>query len=204
MACGDRPLNPSRLRWPALPDALTQQGWDHHPSFLAPSLQAALRRWGDTQRAALKQAGTGQGAAYRAHSVRGDRILWLDLAQGTAVERRLGRQLDALRQHLNQSLFMNLVDVEAHLAVYAPGQAYARHRDRFRHDDRRQVSWVGYLNEDWSPEAGGALRLHVPDGPVDVLPQSGAAVTFLSGDIEHEVCSATRERWSVAAWFRTR
>jgi SM-20-related protein len=150
-------------------------------------------------------AGTGKGASYRPVSVRGDRIAWLDLVAGTPAERAVGDHLRAVMAHLNRTLFLNLVDVEAHLAVYPPGHGYARHRDRFCNDDARTVSWVTYLNApDWTEGDGGALRLHLPEGPQDVLPRRGTAVAFLSADIEHEVCAATRERWSIAAWFRQR
>jgi SM-20-related protein len=195
---------PETSSWPHLSSALTEHGWAHSSTFLSPALVTALRNWGHRHQATLKNAGTGQGADFRANSVRGDRIRWLDGINGEPAEQALGQQLEALRQSLNRTLFLNLVDVEAHVAVYAPGQGYARHRDRFRQDDRRQVSLVVYLNDDWTPDQGGALRLHVTKGPVDCFPQAGHAVAFLSGEIEHEVLPATRDRWSVAAWFRSR
>lgn len=39
------------------------------------------------------------------------------------------------------------------------GAFYRRHLDRFRDDDRRMVSAVLYLNEDWQPQDGGQLRM---------------------------------------------
>ena len=51
---------------------------------------------------------------------------------------------------------------------------------------------------------GGALRLHLPDGAVDVPPRGGTLVLFLSAEIEHEVLPTTRERLSIAGWFRRR
>ena len=94
-----------------------------------------------------------------------------------------------------------LAEVEAHYARYAPGTGYARHSDRFRDSDSRVLSLVSYLNEDWQIEQGGALRLYLPQGTVDVMPQSGTSICFLS-EIEHEVLPATRERLSIAAWLR--
>ena len=72
-------------------------------------------------------------------------------------------------------------------------------------DDRRAVSAVFYLNSDWLPEQGGALRLYLADGrELDVLPEAGTLVVFLSADLPHEVLPATRERLSLTGWLRRR
>lgn len=61
---------------------------------------------------------------------------------------------------------------------------YRRHLDRFRDDDRRAVSAVFYLNENWQPGDGGELRMFLADEVVrDVQPTAGTLVVFLSGDI---------------------
>ena len=152
----------------------------------------------------LAPAATGRGEGRRLQpSLRGDRTLWLDDPRcGTAAAAFLA-QLDELRIALNQRLFLGLAEVEAHYARYAPGTGYARHRDRFRDSDARVVSLVAYLNEDWSDSDGGALRLHSADGAVDIAPIGGTAVCFRS-ELEHEVLPATRERLSIAGWFRRR
>jgi SM-20-related protein len=191
------------LEWKRLAADLSHDGWSKTDRFARPSLVARLLDLGLSRQAQFRAAGTGHGASFKTKSVRGDRIHWLELGnQGSAVEKDLAVCLEAMRAHLNQSLFLNLTSIEAHLAVYAPGEGYARHRDRFRDDDARTVSWVLYLNDDWLTCDAGALRLHLPTGPMDVLPLAGRAVTFMSADIEHEVCITQRERWSVAAWFR--
>jgi SM-20-related protein len=48
------------------------------------------------------------------------------------------------------------------------------------------------------------LRLHLHDGPCDIKPRPGCVVLFLSDEVEHEVLPATRDRWSIAGWFRRR
>ena len=111
------------------------------------------------------------------------------------------RALDALRRALNRGLQLGLLDLEAHYAIYAPGAAYARHRDRFRDDDARAVSIVLYLNADWQSDDGGALRLFDGAHSVDIVPKSGTLVAFTSDGIEHEVLPARRTRLSVAGWF---
>ena len=95
-------------------------------------------------------------------------------------------------------------EVEAHYAIYPPGTRYGRHRDRFRDDDARVLSCVLYLNDAWTHDDGGALRLYDGDGAIDVLPEGGRLVAFLSADFEHEVLPARRERLSIAGWFRRR
>ena len=75
---------------------------------------------------------------------------------------------------------------------------------RFRDDDARVLSSVTYLNADWGDRDGGALRLYLPRGAHDIAPRGGSLVLFLSAEIEHEVLPATRERLSIAGWFRRR
>jgi SM-20-related protein len=150
--------------------------------------------------------------AHRA-GIRGDSTLWLDDPRCGAASRQLLATLDDLRDALNQRLFQGLTEVEAHYASYPPDTGYARHRDRFRDNDAnasaassRILSLVCYLNDDWSEADGGALRLYLDpgaleDGAVDVRPLGGSSICFLS-ELEHEVLPATRERLSIAAWFR--
>jgi SM-20-related protein len=115
--------------------------------------------------------------------------------------------MDTLRRSLNRRLLLGMDEFEAHYALYAAGTHYARHHDRFRDDDARVLSSVLYLNLAWHDADGGALRLYldaaVPDAHLDIYPRDGTLVLFLSGDFEHEVLPATRERLSVAGWFRS-
>lgn len=153
---------------------------------------------------ALHAALIGQGRQHQQDiSVRGDRTLWLDDPRcGDAAALYL-KQLHTLRTQLNRRLFLGLDEDEAHYACYPPGASYQRHRDSFQHSDSRVLSLVSYLNQDWQPEQGGHLRLHLDSGAVDVPPMLGTGVCFLS-TIEHEVLPATRERLSIAAWMRRR
>jgi SM-20-related protein len=113
--------------------------------------------------------------------------------------------MDDLRRAFNQCLLLGLEEFESHYAVYPPGAGYVRHLDRLRDDDARVLSAVLYLNEDWREADGGALRLYLADGTHrDMLPCAGRLVLFLSAEFEHEVLPATRERASIAGWFRQR
>lgn len=191
----------------ALIDDLASQGWSQQEAFapegLTRELAAECRK--RAQNGDLSAAAVGRGKAQQVQEgIRGDRIQWLEPGQSAACDRYLAL-MDELRQALNQAFYLGLEDFECHFACYAPGTFYQRHLDRFRDDDRRTVSAVFYLNEDWQPDQGGALRLYLTDGREhDVLPQAGALALFMSAEMPHEVLAATRERLSLTGWFRRR
>ncbi|MNO86554.1 hypothetical protein D3C76_779550 [compost metagenome] len=188
-------------------DDLAERGWSRQDVFLPADLTAALAAEcraravsGQLEAAAV---GRGEGQAVR-EGIRGDRIQWLEAGQSESCDGYL-RIMGALRQALNQGLYLGLEDFESHFALYPPGAFYQKHLDRFRDDDRRTVSAVLYLNEDWQPGQGGALRMYLNDGEeCDVPPLGGTLVIFLSADFPHEVLPATRERLSLTGWFRRR
>lgn len=188
-------------------DAIHDHGWSEQDNFLPPDLTLALA----LECAALAAAGTltmarvGHGAARSLQrDVRGDRIQWLEAGQSEARDRYLAI-MEMLRIALNRGLFLGLEEYESHFAYYAPGASYLRHRDQFRDDDSRTVSIIVYLNTDWLPEHGGALRLH-PEGlnTKDISPVGSRITVFLSADMLHEVLPATRDRMSLTGWFRRR
>ena len=198
----------------ALAQALEAHGACVIDDFPDRPLTAALRH--DLQRlqadAALSAAAVGRGELRRQRPrIRGDATLWLDDPRCGLAASRFLTGMDGLRTALNRRLYLGLDEVEAHYAAYPPGVGYARHRDRFatgnlqrdRCRNARVLSLVSYLNHDWRGDEGGALRLYLPAGAVDVVPSGGRSICFLS-EIEHEVLPATRERLSVAGWMRTR
>jgi SM-20-related protein len=152
----------------------------------------------------LLPAATGRGDGRRDTGLRGDATAWIDPLDCGAATATWWAAMDALRVALNRRLLLGMESLEAHFACYPPGAGYARHRDRFADDDARVLSLACYLNPDWPDAAGGALRLHLHDGPRDIAPRSGFVVLFLSDEVEHEVLPATRDRWSIAGWFRRR
>jgi SM-20-related protein len=185
---------------------LQRQGWHVQPQFLpAPAVDAlaAACRLLDRE-AALQAAATGRGQARSVSALRGDRTRWFDAASLQPEQAVYWSAMDELRRQLNPRLLLGLASLEAHYALYPAGAGYARHRDRFRDDDARVLSSVLYLNRDWQAEDGGALRLYLPEGAREVLPEGGTLVLFLSDEIEHEVLAARRERLSIAGWFRRR
>jgi len=157
----------------------------------------------------MVSAKTGK-AGLKNEKIRGDYIAWLDEADEQPAVQAYFRQMELLRLMLNMQLFMNVQSLETHLAVYPVGSAYQKHLDQFSHGHtaqlhNRQLSAILYLNENWQVHHGGALRLHLNDQEyVDVLPQAGRIVLFLSAKFWHEVLPAARERLSLTGWFRTR
>lgn len=199
---------------PAVPDAslvddLEHKGWSVAPGWLSPALVASLAGEIRRERAAGAFRSAGVGRERRvATAVRGDEILWLDGASASPAQRVVLGRLEGLRETLNRELQLGAVELELHFAIYPAGGAYAVHVDRFRDADARVLSLVLYLNETWREADGGELRLYLEAGPrapfIDVVPQGGTLVVFLSDRFPHEVLPARRERLSLAGWFRRR
>ena len=68
----------------------------------------------------------------------------------------------------------------------------------------RRVTAIYYANPGWRPEDGGALRLHIGEGCIDVASVLYRLLVFLSERLEHEVLPARVPRRAVTAWFRAR
>lgn len=155
---------------------------------------------------ALSVAGIGRETAYRRDGdVRRAAIRWLD--GGTAAERELLGLAETLRRVINARLFLGLFDFECNYIAYPVGGFYGRHLDRLQGERNRVVSFVAYLDPDWTEFDGGELRLwRDPDDagePVlTVLPRAGRVVLMLSEEIPHEVLPANRPRHAIAGWWR--
>ena len=163
----------------------------------------SLHEQGQTRRAV-----TGKKSGEKPDNMRGDFIHWVDETNPSSTQQQYLKCMEELRTELNQHLYLGLFDLEAHFAVYPPGAAYRRHLDQFNGDSKRQVSCILYLNHHWQAEDGGQLRLYLDETEtpqhVDIQPEGGKLVAFLSGRFWHEVLPATRERISLTGWFRTR
>lgn len=188
-------------------DGLIGQGFAVVPGYFAPALVTELRdealaryRAGEFRRAGIGR----RDGRHRNDLVRRDSICWLD--GGSPAQRAFLDELEVLRQAINRELFLGLFDLESHFARYPRGAFYRRHLDAFRGHDGRVVSTVVYLNAGWRRADGGRLRLWgAPreQAPLlDVVPEGGTLVSFLSERIPHEVQPARRERISIAGWFR--
>lgn len=153
------------------------------------------------QQEQLKKAGIGRENKQIVEGIRGDFIKWIDKTDTPAAVRKYTDKLDALREFLNQSLYLSLKDYEVHLAMYPAGSFYKRHLDQFKSDDHRKLSIILYLNDSWTESHGGQLRMYVDNDTLDFLPLAGRLICFRSDLIEHEVLPATRERKSITGWM---
>lgn len=140
----------------------------------------------------------------RREEIRGDSICWLTPPLLPA-EQALMDALECLRLELNRKALLGLFELELHYAWYPPGAGYARHVDQPQGRAQRQVSLVLYLNEGWTPAAGGELRIFdSAGGHRDVEPIAGRLVWFFTPGLEHAVLPTKRVRSSITGWFRTR
>ena len=183
---------------------LTNQGWALSKSFLPRQVAACLAEEISSMRDAMHAATISQARTIN-QDIRGDHILWLDEQGLTSSQNDLMRNFEGLRLHLNAELQLGLFDYECHAAIYPSGAFYRKHLDRFQTNNQRTLTTVLYLNLDWKPQQGGQLRLYLEnDQHIDIQPEAGTLVTFLSDRFWHEVLPATQERLSITGWFKTR
>ena len=188
-------------------DQLAERGWAVTESGLSLQVLAELERncrslW-DSE--ALRPAAVGRfGEKQVLPEVRGDHIRWLDDCPPSPAQAAYLQAMADLQCILNRTLLLGLDSYETHYALYPPGAGYRRHVDRFKDSPLRTVSVVLYLNSQWQVGDGGELRLHLPDGPLDVEPRAGTLAVFMSDSILHEVLLARRDRASLVGWFRRR
>lgn len=191
-------------------DLLAERGWVVQPDFVEADYVRALlaeaeAAWQDGD---FRQARIGQDTDRQLRpEIRSDHILWLDEDRLTPLQQQYWDRIEALRQALNRHFLLGLRTFEAHLAVYPAGAFYKRHLDRFRSTPARTISCLLYLNEDWTADDGGQLRIYetAPGGTethVDVLPAAGTFVCFRSDTVEHEVLPARRRRYSLTGWLK--
>jgi SM-20-related protein len=192
-------------------EAIANQGYAIIDDFLTTDEIATLaeiikNKWLNDQMVSAKTGKSG----LKNQDIRSDYIAWLEEEDVTPAVQAYFRQMEMLRLMLNTQLFMNVQELETHAALYPVGGRYQKHLDQFSHGasdniQHRQLSTVLYLNENWQPHHGGALKLHLDeDNAIDILPNAGRIVLFLSAKFWHEVLPANRERISLTGWFRTR
>ena len=190
-------------------DSIEQQGFAVIENFFntqeinALTVHAkALQSMGQMQKAKTGFAKT------ETASIRGDFIHWIEGSHANQAEKTYLNAMNNLQQAFNHVLFLGLFELESHFAIYPPGSGYQKHLDQFIGKQERKISSVLYLNNQWQSDDGGELRIYLDksDGAkfLDILPQAGTLVVFLSSDFLHEVLPARRERISITGWFRTR
>lgn len=188
----------------AIADELAEHGYAVADQFLSQSEGRAIVSLNDFRQRAerFSKAAIGKHQARQVNeAIRGDYIRWIDKGNAPPEVSLYLDRVEGLMHYLNQTLFLSLKDFEIHMTVYPVGAFYKRHLDQFKKDDRRKVSVICYLNEEWKVEQGGQLRIYLPEGQLDILPIMGRLVCFRSDLLEHEVLPATRERLSLTGWL---
>ena len=187
-------------------EALATDGWIVISEFLNLAEVQELRGQALTEYAAgsFTPASIGQGTSKAIHQqIRRDAIWWLEEDKAGASSEFL-TWLSELRLRLNQELFLGLVEAELHFALYPQGGFYRRHIDNFRGASARLITVILYLNQDWQTNDGGELRLYLEQDFIDIVPEAGKLVMFLSERFEHEVLPTEQERLSLTGWLRRR
>ena len=190
-------------------DALAGDGyWVVDNALPNTLLNALLTQFNNTQEQGFKTAGIGRQSDFQLQeTIRSDKIQWIE--SNTETSTIFLQWMDSLRQGINRRLYLGLFDYESHFASYAVGAFYKKHLDAFRNTrtngPNRVLSTVLYLNVDWQAGDGGELVIYAEasDDVVEkISPVFGRLVIFLSEKFPHEVLPATRERKSIAGWYR--
>lgn len=202
-------ISPLVFPFEPLVDELAEKGYVIWDDFLTPEETALLRGEAESsfREGDFRAAGIGQGEDYQKNKrVRGDHIRWVDRATLPPAGHFFLDRLEEFIAFFNRTCFVGIRDREVHFAVYPAGAFYKRHLDVFQHKQSRKFSVICYLNDEWTPEDGGQLRLYLPqpgggEESLDVLPRGGRLVCFQSDRFEHEVLPARRERYSLTGWL---
>lgn len=191
-----------------LADDLCSTGFHIIDNFLQPTSYHALREALETtyQQGSFKPAKIGQKQEKADNTaIRSDQIFWLDKDAGSSAVNNYLAELDKLCHLLNQSLFLGLMDYEAHFAIYQPNNFYKKHVDQFATTKDRRISCVYYLNDQWQKTFGGELILYDKnDQPDTKIEPIGNRFVCFNSDIPHEVCTAFQARYSITAWLKVR
>jgi SM-20-related protein len=156
----------------------------------------------------FRHAAVGKGGQKQVRTeIRSDEVLWMDSDDLSPLQAAYWEKVEQIRQALNQRCFLGLRSFEGHFARYPVGSFYKKHLDQFQAVPHRVVTVILYLNDSWSSEDEGALRMYFPqeDGTElieDVLPLGGRLIVFLSAEIPHEVLPTKKERISITGWLR--
>lgn len=156
----------------------------------------------------FRHAAVGKGGQKQVRTeIRSDEVLWMDAEELSPLQAAYWGKIDEIRKVLNQRCFLGLRSFEGHFARYPVGSFYKRHLDQFHAVPHRVVTVILYLNDFWTQEDEGALRMYFPqeDGTEiteDVLPLGSRLVVFLSGEVPHEVLPTKKERISITGWLR--
>lgn len=148
----------------------------------------------------FQKAGIGNEAKNINLNQRNDFISWLEKDCIGSAHAYL-TIVDNYRKYMNETCYLGLIDSETHFASYPSGAFYKKHLDAFKSSNKRKISMITYLNQDWDNTNGGELQIYHNEETVSVLPIGGRMVCFESSKIQHEVLSSNKERRSLTGWM---
>lgn len=137
-------------------------------------------------------------------SIRRDKIFWLDKNKLKASEKLFFKLIDAFVIYLNRTCFTSIKSYEFHYALYEKGAFYKKHLDQFKIDSGRAFSIIIYLNEGWTKEDGGQLKIYKETEVHLVSPKNRKCVFFKSNELPHEVLVSNKSRMSIVGWLKTK
>lgn len=133
-------------------------------------------------------------------------IYWIDDGESTPILLQVYlSKTQQVAQLLNQSLFLGLFEFKTHFAIYQPGTYYKKHIDEFATTKDRKISFVYYLNQNWTDEMGGQLNLYNQQDELirAVFPEGNRFICFNS-ELPHEAALTHQTRYSITGWMKTR
>lgn len=184
-------------------DSLVENGWYHEENVFSKEIVESLANLCKGRTLVKAAIGNGDKKAIN-ESIRSDNISWLTEEETDPEIKHYRIFAEGLSNKLNETLYLGLNEFECHFAQYPAGSFYKAHKDSFKDDDRRTITLITYLNENWKEGDGGELRLHLPDNVVDIKPYGGSIICFRSSEILHEVLVSNKERLSLTGWFLKR
>lgn len=104
----------------------------------------------------------------------------LFLARRNKICTSIFEKINSFIEYINKTCFAGIVTKEFHYAVYPQGSFYKKHIDTFQNDDRRTISVVCYLNQDWQDCFGGQLKLYLKDQTQEIFPTDGKIVLLIA------------------------
>ena len=194
-------------------EAIAEPGYGVFPNLLSLETQRSLTEMMATNESkdtfVKATVGKGEGGQVRPE-IRSDSIFWLDTENPDPISKNWIEGMNTLCERFRSQLFLPVSSYEGHLARYPATGFYKAHLDRHAKTLAREISIIVYLNQDWTSDDGGHLRIYTDSeqgikGPfIDVLPEAGTVVIFRSALFWHEVLPSKRPRLSLTGWLRGR
>jgi SM-20-related protein len=179
-----------------------ENGYSIIDNFIAPDLIKGLNKELETRMfdGQFHKAGIGNEAKNINEGQRSDFISWLEKDCIGSAQAYLVI-VDNYRKYMNETCYLGLTDSETHFASYPSGAFYKKHLDAFKSSNKRKISMITYLNQDWDDTNGGELKIYHNGETISILPIGGRMVCFESAKIQHEVLSGNKERRSLTGWM---